>query len=59
MRSPNGTTCRCQRQPPMTAANATSILRDLFCQSSFMEINPIKSEITALRARFDAARGYL
>jgi hypothetical protein len=26
---------------------------------SVMEINPIKSEITALRARFDALRGYL
>ncbi len=26
---------------------------------SAVEINPIKSEITALQARFDALRGYL
>jgi hypothetical protein len=42
----------------MTEPRAASILRAPDVASA-MEINPIKSEITALRARFDALRGYL
>lgn len=42
----------------VTANLGGTILRVLQ-RSLNMEINPIKSEITALRARFDALRGYL
>ena len=45
----------------MTTRFRATILRYFYSGSTLrqMEINPIKSEITALRARFDALRGYL
>ena len=42
----------------VTGVLRATILR-VFQPSPHMEINPIKSEITALQARFDALRGYL
>lgn len=43
----------------MTACAPLTILRAPQLPGFIVEINPIKSEITALQERFDALRGYL
>jgi len=43
----------------MTACAPLTILRAPQLPGFNVEINPIKSEITALQERFDALRGYL